>query len=238
MAKKLFVRFSTAADEQAIFDFYAQNEHQFVFRRDPDLWRERISSGAVTLVHDEDDNIVASSISYPVTKDDNGVERHMWTEIGSTRVTLDGIGLFNHLLSAQVMRAFLLEPPEDRFVLEIVAGNMHSKHVFQKAGARPFDIPDELAAKVSASIAPENQGTQVQWFSLDADTMPVFAQKLLDAEKSPVLVNRNTGEEYELDFSRCVLFTMFRDAVEKAAGMDNQNPSFQQIKTARDKFKP
>lgn len=243
MTKKLFVRFSTTADEDDIFDFYAQNEHQFVFKRDPEVWRERIASGAVTIIHDEDGKIMASSISYPVTKtDENGVDRHMWTEIGSTRVSLDGIGLFKHLLSAQIMRAYLLEPPEDRFALEIVAGNVHSKHVFLKNGASEFDIPPELAQKVMATVSPENQGTQVQWFQLGVESIPQFAKNVLDGVQNPKLTNKQTGEEYELDFSRCQLITLFKDAIDKTAGLDfgdvtAPNPKHS-IKGFSQKFKP
>ena len=63
MAKKLFVRYAEPADEKKIFDFYSQNEHQYVAKRDPDVWRERIANGAVTLIEDENGKIVASAIS-------------------------------------------------------------------------------------------------------------------------------------------------------------------------------
>ena len=46
MAKKLFVRYAQPSDEKKIFDFYSENEHEFVAKRDPDVWRERIASGA------------------------------------------------------------------------------------------------------------------------------------------------------------------------------------------------
>lgn len=183
MAKKLFVRFSTPEDEDAIFEFYAQNEHKYVAKRDPEIWRERIASGAVTLVHDEEGVIVASSISYPVT---DSQDRHMWTEIGSTRVALDGIGLFKTLLSAQLMRAWMLEPPEDRFAAEIIIGNEHSKHVFTKNGATSFDIPEDMRRKVVSTLAPESKSIIVEWFQLGVEAMPGFARHLLDTEASPV----------------------------------------------------
>lgn len=243
MAKKLYVRFSTSKDEQDIFDFYKQNEHEFVAKRDDSIWKERIASGAVTLIQDEDGKIVASSISYPITvTNDKGEEIHKWTEIGSTRVALDGIGLFKTLLSAQMVRAYLLEPPEDRFGAEIIIGNEHSKHVFLKHGATPFDIPDDMRKKVIDSLKPESRDIVVEWFQLGVETIPQFAKNLLDAEKSPKVVHKATGQEYELDFSKCVLMTTFRDNLESAAGMDYgdvKKPNLSHgIKSFRDKFHP
>lgn len=243
MAKKLFVRFSEPEDEDAIFEFYASNPHTYVAKREPEVWRERIASGAVTLIHDEDGTIVASSISYPlVCKDEDGEDAHMWTEIGSTRVALDGIGLFKTLVSAQIMRAYLLEPPEDRFALEIIKGNEHSKHVFLKAGATAFDIPDALQVKVLNSLAPESKNIDVEWFQMGVETLPLMAQYVLDSYKNPKLVNKKTGEEYELDFSRCALTTQFLDAVENVAGLDfgdAKKPDMSHgLRSFRDKFNP
>ncbi len=243
MAKKLFVRFSTAQDEQAIFDFYATNQHAFVFQRDPEVWKERIASGAVTLIHDAQGKIVASSISYPVTQTDkNGNEVHQWTELGSTRVTLDGIGLAKTLVSAQVLRAYLLEPPNDRFVLEVVLGNAHSKHVFTKMGATSFDIPDALHEKVKATIAPGSGQAAVEWFQMGIEIMPGLAKNILESEKNPLLKDKKTGEEYELDFSRCALITQFHDEVKDMALKDLgdvQKPDLSHgVKLFRNRFRP
>lgn len=243
MAKKLYVRFSTSKDEQDIFDFYNANTHEFVFKRDPEVWRERISAGAVTIIRDEDGKIVASSISYPVTaKNDKGDEVHKWTEIGSTRVALAGAGLFLPLLSAQVLRAYLLEPPEDRFAIELLPGNAHSKHVFTKAGATPFDIPPDLSQKVKATLSPEARGRAVEWYQMGVETIPQFAQNLLDAEAAPRIKNKITGEEYELDFTGCVLTNMFRKELEDIAKSDygdSRQPNLKHgVKSFRDKFHP
>jgi len=221
MAKKLFVRFSTAQDEQEIFDYYNQNKHEFVFQRDPNVWKERIASGAVTLIQDEDGKIVASAISYPITQTgEDGHETHQWTELGSARVALDGIGLIRTLVSAQVLRAYLLEPPDDRFVMEIVVGNAHSRHVFTKMGATPFDIPPGLVEKVKCTVAPGSGQAAVEWFQMGVEVMPDFARNILAAQKNPVVKNNKTGDEYELDFSRCVLATQFQEDMEELAVKD------------------
>lgn len=243
MAEKLFVRFSTAADEKAIFDFYAENKHQFVFQRDPEVWKERIASGAVTLIHDAQGKIFASSISYPViVKDEKGDDVHKWTEIGSTRVAVDGIGLFKHLISAQILRAFLLEPPEDRFALEIVLGNEHSKHVFIKNGAAPFNIPKEMEEKICATIAPESGGQKVEWFQIGVEAIPQFAKNIVDALASAKVVHKATGVEYDIDFSKCVLTTIFKEEIETLSGLhfgDTAKPNpHHGVKAFSDKCKP
>jgi len=243
MATKLYVRFSTAADEQKIFDYYNENKHEFVAKREPEIWKERIASGAVTLIEDEHGKIVASSIHYPiVVKDDKGEDVHKWSEIGSVRVTLPGVGLFKALISAHVMRAYLLEPPEDRFAIEIVQGNEHSKHVFLKEGATPWAIPQELADKVAATISKDDTTGKMDWFQLGIESMPHFAKLLLDCEANPKMTNKKTGEEFELDFSKCVVTNKFHDALEKVAGLDFGDPAqpnpAQGLKKHHDKFNP
>lgn len=244
MTKKLYVRFSTAADEQKIFDYYAENQHEFVAKREPEVWKERIASGAVTMIEDENGKIVASSIHYPlVVKNEAGEDVHKWSEIGSVRVTLDNTGLFKPLMAAHIMRAYLLEPPEDRFAIEIVKGNEHSKHVFLKEGATPWNIPAQLADKVNETISKDDTTGNMDWFQLGVESMPHFAKLYVNAEQNPILKNKKTGEEYELDFSKCVVSTMFKEEVKKLSGLDfgdaaKPDPA-QSIKNSfRDKLAP
>ncbi len=242
MTKKLYVRYAEPSDEKAVFDFYAENKHDFVFQRDPEVWKERIASGAVTIIHDEAGKIVASSISYPVTEMVNGQEVHKWTEIGSTRVALEGIGLFNALISAQVVRAYLFEPPEDRFCIEIIKGNEHSKHVFVKAGCVPYNPPDGFLKKCAANIVNDDPNVKVDWFQMGVEAVPPLAQMMLDKMASGRVVNKKTGEEYEFDFSRCVVASKFKDALKDLAGKDfgdvKQPNQRHGMKSFRDKFHP
>lgn len=220
--KKLYVRFTTARDVQAVQDFYKQNKHTYVATRDPKLMEERIKSGAVTIIEDEQGKIHASSISWPITKkDSNGDEKHEWTELGSTRVEMAGLGLFKPMLSAQAVRAFLLEPPDDRFVIEIDKGNTHSRYVFEnKVGARKFDAPKEVFEASQDTMDPEDRGADVDWFHIGPEAMPALAQNVLDAMQNNVITHKKTGEEYELDFSKCQLETLFKKQLEKLAQKD------------------
>jgi hypothetical protein len=231
MPQKLYVRFSTPADEKNIFDFYKQNQHTFVFLRDPEVWKERIAAGAVTLIEDEKGTIVASSISYPaLNKDAAGNEIHQWTEVGSTRVAMGGIGLFDPMVTAQLLRAYLLEPPKDRFVMEIILGNEHSKHVFTKLGATLYNAPPEMLKAVKSTIAPGSGEDPVEWFQIGAEAMPGVAATFLEAQKNNVRTNKATGETYELDFSRCVLVTRFDAEVKQLAKQNLGNAATPDLK--------
>ena len=54
--------------------------------------------------------------------------------------------------------------------------------------------------------------------------------------------NKKTGEEYELDFCKCVLTTMFHEEIKKLSGLDFGDPSVPNpahgLKSFRDKFNP
>ena len=192
-AENLYLRFSTVDDTQAIVEYYTQNRSPFVFLRDYDTWKERISAGAVTIVENEAGGIVASSISYPVVStDESGHARHKWTEIGSTLIALGGIGLFAPLISAQVLRAHLLETPEDRFVLEIVNDNQRSVDVFARVGAVPFDVPRELFDQVQTTFA-EGLDRKVSWYQIGPDSMPVLAKNLVRAMEGAELKSKTDG---------------------------------------------
>lgn len=227
MAKKLFVRFSTSQDEKKIFDYYKENQHKYVFQRDADVWKERISSGAVTLIEDEAGKIVASSISYPVMmKDAKGDDVHQFTEIGSVRVALDGIGLGKTLVSAQVLRAYLFEPPKERFILDIVVGNEASRAMFAKLGATLHDLPAALKKKPEEKTTTSVGGkgaSPVDWFQIGPEAIPNLANNLLEREKNPAVVNKATGEEYEIDFSKCMLMTQFKNELKQVAQQDLGN---------------
>jgi hypothetical protein len=163
---------------------------------------------------------MASAIAYPLLKKTDQGDVHAWTEIGSVRVAKAGLGLFDHLISAHAMRAYLLEPPADRFVLDIVDGNTHSRHVFTKAGAVPFVMPDALRDQVMATIAPGDQNKPLSWFQIGVEAMPKFAQHMLEAVDRPKTIGQGTAEEYVFDYSRNPLVTLFRDALEQTAGRD------------------
>lgn len=226
MTKTLYVRFSTAADLDRIVRFYNDHQTPYVFPRATEVWKERAAAGAVTLVEDEAGNIVASTISYPIiAKDEHGEDIHRWTEIGSVRVGLEGIGLFTPLISAQIMRAQLLEQPKDRFVLEIVVTNERSIHVFEKIGGKPFTVPEDLFKAVQTTFTPEALDRKVTWFSIGPEDIPAIAANIMGSIGNPVLKDKRTGAEYRIDFSRTVLQSVFLDDIRTLASERTPRPA-------------
>jgi len=227
MRKKLYLRQSSAKDLQKILDFYDNNKHPFIAGRDRKTMEDRVSAGAVTMLQDDSGDIQAISIAYPVTtKDSNGHDAHKWTEIGSTHVLMANMGLFDVMVGAQLLNAFLLEPPEDRFVIEIDPTNLHSKHVFKKLGCDDYpNPPDEMVKIVNGILAPEDANQGVDWLYANQDMMPALAKKFLDRIDNPIITNKATGEEYELDVSESPLGKHFVATLEKLAkkayGQDN-----------------
>lgn len=223
MTKKLFVRSATPADEDAIVDYYETHKTRYVSGRPRDLWRERLAAGAATLIEDEQKNIVAAAFVYPVMKQTDQGEVHAWSEVGSVLVAMKGSGLFAPLVATTILRAYLLEPPEDRFILDIVEGNGHSRHAFTKAGARLYgDMPENLKNKVKATLIRDDDA-KFDWYHIGVELMPGFARQVLKSVDNPAIVNRSTQERFELDFSKCTLVTMFRSAVEEVARADFGN---------------
>lgn len=223
--KKLYIRFSKKEDTQNILNFYNNNEHEYVAGRDPAVLKKMAQGGAVTLIEDEKGKIVATSISYPMTqKNDQGIEHHRWSEIGSTRVSLGGLGLFKVLFSAQLIKAFFLEPPEEKFVIEIDHDNKHSKHVFEKIGCEDFEDTGDIQNLAEQTMDPDDTGAEVDWYFFPAEKMHLLAQNMLNFKKNPQITNKKTGEVYELDFSRCQLFTVFEKELRVLANKPIKTP--------------
>lgn len=241
--KKYFVRFSKPEDEQKVLEFYDLNSHQNVRKREADLLRHRIEDGSVVLVEDAQGKIVASSITYPhKTTDSDGDEHVKWQEIGSTRIVLNGYpGLFDAMVTMQVLRTFLVEPPEDRLV-----ARMHTEPVQKMAGKlgwRRFSAPQELINLQKQSVDPKDQSTaapDVNWFHAGIETLPVMAAWMVKALENPVLENKKTGEKIELDFSKSSFFNMFEEEIRHLAKRDFGSPDTPDMKKSvqqsRDKW--
>ncbi len=221
--QKYFVRFSKPEDEQKILDFYDLNAHQNVRKREADILKNRIEDGSVVLIEDAQGQIVAASISYPhKTTDKDGDEHIKWQEVGSTRIVLNGYpGLFDAMIAMQVLRTFLVEPPEDRLV-----ARMHTEPVqkmAEKLGWRRFSAPEDLIRMQKKSLNQNDQSAappDVNWFHMGVEGLPVVANWMVQALQPPVLENRKTGEKIELDFSKSKFFTVFKDEIMALADRD------------------
>jgi hypothetical protein len=220
--KKYFVRFSQKEDHDKVLEFYNLNAHHNVRKRETELVKKMADEGAVVLIEDEKGAIVAASITYGhKVKDKDGVEHVKWQEIGSTRIVLNGFpGLFDAMITMQTLRAFLVEPPEDRFVAQ-----MHTAPVQGMAGKlgwRPFDAPEELIAAKLGTVDPKDlkEASREHFYHSGVEALPVMAARMMTALDNPVLENKKTGEKIELDFSKSTFFKLFEPEIRKLATKD------------------
>ena len=108
------------------------------------------------------------------------------------------------------------------------------------AGIAPYTV------EAFAEVAPTSDPIALRYRSSVPGELPASPAELepllLDRSENNKVTNKKTGEEFELDFSRCVLTTTLRDVLEDVAGRDfgdAQQPNLKHgIKSFRNKFHP
>jgi len=199
--RKFYMRFSNASDTQKVLDYYNSNQHKHIAVREPEIFAERVRNGAVVIVEDEQGKIQAASISYPLEKDG----KHKWTEVGSTRISLNGFGLLPYLYAAQTLHTFMFEPPEDRFVLETDNDNDKMQALLEKMQWAGLKKNGDIHKAAKDTMDPNSASDDVKWYQMGAEHMPHQARTLLKLEANPVLTNKRTGESIEMDLSGMVI---------------------------------
>jgi hypothetical protein len=239
---KYYIRFSTTEDFDKILDFYDLNAHKNVLKRDHDLMKELAENGSVVLVEDEKGKIVAASITYShKALDEHGVEHVQWLELGTTRCVLNGYpGLFDGMIAMQTLRAFLVEPPENMFVAQMETTpvqNLAKKLGWREMAGGPSEALLEAKVKTVSGGA---HATRNDWYVCGIEGLPTMAKWMEKAIENPVVTNKKTGEQIELDFSRSTFFNMFKDEIKNLAGRDFGNVDTpdrdQNLRQRRDKW--
>lgn len=221
--KKYYVRFSNIEDHDNIMEFYRNNPHKNVSDRNEELMRRLADHGAVTLIEDEQGKIVGSSISYPMIVSKDGVERQKWLEIGTTRMVLNGYpGLFDVMIAMQSLRAYLVEPPEDKFVCQMESPFVQ-KMAF-KLGWRPLDPSDELVKVSDDTLGSDESCGYENWYAAGPEALPVMAKLMRDTLDKPHLENPKTGEKITLDLGKSKFFSLFEDEIRNLADRDLGSP--------------
>ena len=224
---KYFVRFSENADFDRIVNFYSENRHHNVCGRDRELLEKLTDSGSFVLLEDAKGNIVGGTAAYPlVTTDANGNERQRWTEVGSMRIVLNGFsGAFDVMSAMSVLRTFLVEPPEDRFLADI--GHPAVQKMAEKLGWRPFTATPEIVDLSNKTTwldqdikPPEGSGYSPKWYQAGLESFPVMARFMISVMDNPVLTNKKTGEQIEIDFSKTSFLKMFEPEIRDLATRD------------------
>lgn len=222
--KKYYVRFSNIDDHENIMQFYRENPHDNVCDRHEDLMRSLADNGSITLIESEAGVIMGASISYPLMSGADGVSTQKWLEIGTTRMVMNGYpGLFDVMIAMQTLRAYLVEPPDDRFVCKMESPAV--RKMAHRLGFRPYTPSDELVKSSDDTVSPE-AGTAGydNWYSAGPEALPVVAQRMLDAIDKPFIEHLKSGEKIKLDFSKSKFFRVFEDEFKSLAGRDFGNP--------------
>jgi len=238
---KYFIRFSQETDFNKVAAFYDINAHENVLKRENDLIRKMVDDGAVIIVEDEKGTIVASSITWPhKVTDANGVEQTKWHELGTTRCVLNGYpGLFDAMIAIQSLRSFLVEPPENVFVARMLTTPVQG--LARKLGWREMqgEVPQDLVDSRLKTFSGGDPALD-NWFVFGMEGMPVAAKWLENTLENPVLTNKKTGEQIELDFTKSTFVMMFKDEIKNLAARDfgdvNKPDQSQNLHQRRDKW--
>lgn len=215
---KYYVRFSSHEDHDKIMAFYRENPHPNVKERNETLMQKLADDGSITLIEDQAGKIVGISISYPLSTQENGEDVHKWTEIGSTRITLNGYpGLFDVMIAMQILRAYLVEPPEEKYVCKMDGAPVRA--MAHNLGFRPFIPSQEILDVKARTLMMPSAGTD-NWYAGGREVLPVVAQRLLRTIDKPAVENVKNGQKIVLDFTRSNFFAMFEDEIRRVAGKD------------------
>jgi hypothetical protein len=238
---KYFVRFSQDEDFDKISAFYDVNSHKNVLKREHDLMKQLTEDGAVVIVEDEKGNIVAASITYAhKAKDEHGVEHIQWQELGTTRCVLNGYpGLFDAMIAMQTLRAFLVEPPDNMFVAQMETTPV--QNLAKKLGWRAMgeDPPDAMLEAKKKTVS-DGHATKNDWYVCGMEALPTMAKWMEATIENPVITNKKTGQQIELDFTKSSFFNMFKDEIKNLAARDfgdvNKPDRDQSMHQRRDKW--
>ena len=188
---KYYIRMAEASDIDNILDFYHANKHDNVRERDATVLEERADHGSIVIIEDEDGALVAASISYAHSIEKDGEDVVKWTEVGSTRIAgLNGYpGVFDIMTTAQILRAYLVEPPEECFV-----AHMEHEYIQQTAerlGWRSMTPPEALQNISDKTVGSDDMRDRSKdWYRFGVEGLPIMAKYMVDAMKSSTITNK------------------------------------------------
>jgi hypothetical protein len=203
----LSVRFSEAADFPRILHFYQANRHDHVDVRESAQLEKAARDGRNLLFLNPAQEIVAASSAYDYTDDPS--QPGKWVEIGSTRCTLQGFGLYPFIIASQVVHESGTRPPGEMFFASVYTDNAAVCDLLErKTGWKPM-IPPQSLVEVTGL---EADMPKLAWFKSDKDCLPAQEKIVRDVHENPVFTNRKTGEIITLDLSRCALASVITES--------------------------
>jgi hypothetical protein len=213
--ERLTLAFSRAADLPDVLTYYKANRHDAVDIRKADVTENAVKTGRFLLVRDSKNNLRAGSATYDFATA-SGSDKRAWAEMGTTRATLPGFSLYQFMISAQVIREFLVNTPTDRFFAIIDHDNDAVIKRLYQTGWKDFTPPQHLIDALEAT-KDWHTDNPVVWRNATSDTLPHQARTVLAQINKGKLVNPRTGAEADLDFSQFPLANELRPHLEALA---------------------
>jgi hypothetical protein len=173
-------------------------------------------NGSVIVIENDKGEIVGASMSYPLITAENGTPEYKYMEMGTTRMSLNGYpGLFDMMISLQVLRAFLVEPPSGKFVCQMEGAPVRA--MAHKLGFRPFVPSDELSRVSDGTVGPDASYGKDNWYCAGPEVLHVMAQRFFEAKDKPCIAHVKTGHQIEIDLSKIKVFGLFEPELRKLA---------------------
>jgi hypothetical protein len=85
----------------------------------------------------------------------------------------------------------------------------------EMAGGPPAEMLDAKKKTVTTGHATTND-----WYVAGMEALPVMASWMEKAVENPVLTNKKTGEQIQIDFTRSTFFNMFKAEIKNLTARD------------------
>ncbi|PJB69775.1 MAG: hypothetical protein CO093_09695 [Alphaproteobacteria bacterium CG_4_9_14_3_um_filter_47_13] len=246
----LTVRFSEAADQKRVLDFYKNNKNKFVDLRKEEIWNERTRNGRIIIAEDHNKNIGFMAAAYDFEQDG----QIKWIEVGSilreqnpdkdSYKMIKGITLYPYMIASLVINEFLNHTPEDKIIANVYDNNPGGIYLMNtKTGWGFFEPEHEIlvACKATKDNAGHHATATRLWLTATTDTLPFQARlvlQMIDNDSTTGLFNRISQKHVPIEISRFSLANEFYNAVQTLAkgsfARELENNPHMGMKPARD----
>lgn len=222
------VRFSEAADAPRVMTYYNQNpDPAYAPRNNPGApgidTESRIREGQAIIIEDANGTIHGASVCYRHAIDPN-TNAHRWSELGTTRITLNGCDLYPFMIAAQSVYAHIQERPGD-FIFADIHKKDETKKVLYLLGTKlrwPIFNPEQaLKDETQKSLDPSKRSIPVDYLQCDDAALAHQARVVIDRIDAGALNHKPSGSLIRLDLSRFALAGALRPALDQLARSHN-----------------
>lgn len=211
--EKLYLRFANTRDHDRLLAFYDAVKPNMDAGQRADM-SQKISAGSAVLVEDADGHVQAAGLVSPVGRP--GEDRHSWTLVSDIHSNIRHFDLARVMVAAGTVNGFFVDPPEMRFVAQVPQDNVVLDTFIRKNIGWTDLTPGD---NCTAALAAVQDGQEAGWLECGPQQLIHAArmvQDIIDGEYG--FANPATGQEYQLDVTRCSLATSLRSHVDTLAG--------------------